>query len=191
MPEFLPSESDEAVFGKQPKDPLFEAIDDPIEEPMLTDKELKDIMKCEKDEDSLYDMSDEAANKAATKKGLVVVYPKDNQIQIDIDSEEAYKEYRARFEKLFNDNLTAENIDMPGYMKIQTIPSSSGLPNRHIYITFYNRYTAFTAQERIHLQSVLGSDPMRELLDTKRLLEGMTDRPTRLFEKPEVAETLK
>jgi hypothetical protein len=178
MPEFLPSESDEAVFGKQPKDPLFEAIDDPIEEPMLTDKELKDIMKCEKDEDSLYDMSDEAANKAATKKGLVVVYPKDNQIQIDIDSEEAYKEYRARFEKLFND-------------KIQTIPSSSGLPNRHIYITFYNRYTAFTAQERIHLQSVLGSDPMRELLDTKRLLEGMTDRPTRLFEKPEVAETLK
>lgn len=184
MPEFLPSESDEAVFGKQSKNPLFETVDDIIEEPIMTDQDWKNMLKCEKDEDSLYDMSDEAANKAAAKKGLIVVYPKNNQIQIDIDSHEAYTEFQRRLEKLFDGQDSTLSIH-----HTQEFESSSGLPNRHIYITFKGD-KKFTAIERIWLQSVLGSDPMRELLDSKRLLMEMTDRPTRLFEHPSVVPAI-
>jgi hypothetical protein len=155
-------------------------------------KEWDVFLKMDKDAQNAYDLSDEGANTAAKKKGLVIIYPKDNQIQIDIDSEEAFKEFQLRFEKLFDTPLCmhqGENVISPGLFNIKTFPSSSGLPNRHIYITFQNR--TFSALERIHLQSVLGSDPMRELLDTKRLFDGYTKTPTRLFEKPKVAEQLK
>ncbi len=191
MPEFLPSEHDDQVFpelcsslGNVIKNPNKE--NDFLGDLLMTKEDLKKVSKSEADEASLYDMSDEAANKVAKSRGLIVVYPKDNQIQIDIDGLLQYNEFKERLEKLFD---AALDTDLYKISNIQEIPSTSGLPNRHIYITF--QYKTFTPQERIWFQSVLGSDPMRELLDTKRLIGGMTDKPTRFFEKPEVAETLK
>lgn len=114
---------------------------------------------------------DWVAEKVAKSRGLVVVYPKKNQLQIDLDSEDAYRN--------FLDQMDA--LDIRHSWAVIT-PSASGLPNRHATITFTNGRT-FTEWERIAIQFALGSDPVREKLNIMRLYNGLPN-PTRLFEKP-------
>lgn len=55
--------------------------------------------------------------------------------------------------------------------------SKSGPPNRHARVKLVNPATVV---ERIALQAMLGSDPMRELLSLARLRRGVAE-PVRLF----------
>ena len=106
----------------------------------------------------------------ADKRGLDVRVPKNNELFIDIDSEE----------------LTTFHRQLAVFLKRTDAawsvrPSPSGKPYHvHIVVTLTKR--TVTNGERILLQAVLGSDPMRELLSWERI--GIGDpHPTLFFEK--------
>lgn len=113
---------------------------------------------------------DAKAEEVAKSKGLVVVFPKSNQIQLDLDTENSYDEFLRRLPCFMFDNI-----------EYSVAPSASGLPHRHVTLTFLTR--AFTEWERICIQAALGDDPLRVFLNTRRLLAGC-ENPSRLFEKP-------
>lgn len=125
-----------------------------------------------------YDL-DVSAEEEAKRLNCIVVKPEPNQLQIDIDSEEAYSIFQKRiFEYKYHSQLS---------ITVETHPSKSGLPKRHITITvndFKNNPHVFNEWERIALQFTLGSDPIRETLNTWRLLRG-SENPSRLFEPKE------
>ena len=70
--------------------------------------------------------------------------------------------------------------DVGEYEKIKEAPSKSGLPHRHITITF-SKDKIFGEWERIALQFMFGSDPVRESMNVLRAVAG-EEKPTRLFE---------
>lgn len=112
-----------------------------------------------------------SAEDAAAEKGLIVVRPGPNQLQIDLDTEAAYIEFKRRLDYFRFDK---------GFTK-QVNPSASGLPHRHVTLTFRDR--TFEPWERIALQAALGDDPIRVYLNAKRYDNHQED-PSRLFEKP-------
>lgn len=103
---------------------------------------------------------------------------RDNQLQIDIDSNTALAFFRKQW-VIFNSRMSA-------YGKLQTSmlaiePSPSGKPGRwHITITF--PFARLTDTDRIALQACLGSDRTRELLSMCRCLNG-SPIPTLFFER--------
>ena len=119
------------------------------------------------------------AETEAEKVGCVVVYPESNQLQIDLDSEEAFVQYEKRLKELY------QRTSYPAYQLAcdpVVTPSKSGHPHRHITLTFANN--VFTEWERIGMQMMLGSDPVRETLNALRLASGV-EKPCRLFEPKE------
>lgn len=98
---------------------------------------------------------------------LKVVLPRDNQLQIDIDSDEAYGKF-------------LEMLDMANRSgvrtRVLTAPSKSGLPHRHITIDLDFDVSPWS---RIALQAALGSDMKREFLSAMRLITG--DAPATAF----------
>lgn len=121
----------------------------------------------------MYDFNANAEAEAA-KRGCKVVYPLNNQVQLDIDSDKAYEAFQKRLSDL-------EHCCPDLEIEIKENPSMSGLPHRHIYITFPG-YKYINKWKRIAIQFMLGSDHIRESLNTLRALSGVED-PTRLFEK--------
>ena len=119
---------------------------------------------------------DESAEEVASAKGLVVVFPEDNQLQIDLDSDEAYKEFDRRLEAFELSDTHFESAS------VVITPSASGLPHRHVTITFPRR--TFDESPRMLLQAALNDDPLRVFLNARRFIFGVKN-PTRLFEKPE------
>lgn len=123
----------------------------------------------------------ESAEKVATGRGLVVVLPEPNQLQIDLDDQAAYD--------VFCDRLDQFDI-CNGVAGVQIVvkESASGFPHRYVVLTFglrgFSGFREFSEPERIALQFALGSDPVRERLNVMRLWFGV-DNPTRLFEKPD------
>jgi hypothetical protein len=103
--------------------------------------------------------------------GFTIVYPKANELQIDIDTEEAFAEFKHRVKSLVKEYK----------VKIKINPSRHGLPGRHATITLPFDVTEV---ERIAWQSVLGSDPVRELLSMLRLQRG-DSVPTLFVERKE------
>ncbi len=150
---------------------LAEKCPGPIAEefPQLTEKERQETSAW-LDE---YDF-DANCEEIAKKRGQVVVFPKPNQLQIDIDTEAQWKEFQRREE--------AFSCSVEPWGSMEITPSKSGLPSRHITITFPTSKT-FTEWERIALQAALGSDPIREYLNALRNCCGIAN-PTRLFESP-------
>jgi hypothetical protein len=120
--------------------------------------------------DDTYDFN-RKAEEVAELNGCVVVYPEPNQLQIDLDTDEQYQYYKKRLEDV-------ERI-LEWDMSVKETPSKSGLPHRHITITVKDK--VFTEWERIACQVMLGSDPVREGLNTLRMCYGV-ENPTRLFE---------
>jgi hypothetical protein len=91
----------------------------------------------------------------ATRLGLVVRYPAEQELFIDIDSEEAF----ATFLKLFE--VFKEHTD-----EIATYvytPSPSGKPG-HFHVVVTMSRPLKDQNERIVFQALLGSDTMRELI---------------------------
>lgn len=96
----------------------------------------------------------------AEKNNLDVVFPKDNELQIDIDNEHAF----VIFEKM------VEILDRHyGVYRIQTKPSRSGLPKRHVTVTLRDK---ISNMERIALQACVGSDRVREILSVVQEKNG-------------------
>jgi hypothetical protein len=116
----------------------------------------------------------EAAKGAALAKGLEIRVPNARELFLDIDSVEQWVAYQKMMPKL------CECLVLEG-MPVVT-PSPSGGPHRcHIVITLARDLQS--PFERIMLQSLLGSDPMREILSWQRAMRG--DKvPTLFFEKP-------
>lgn len=112
----------------------------------------------------------EEAIKAVKENGFDVVYPEDNQLQLDIDDEAGL----IRFENMLY--MVGAYLNIKDY-NIRT--SKSGGDHKHITITLPH---PISPVERILLQAILGSDPKREMLSYVRLLKGEKN-PTIFFEK--------
>lgn len=117
-------------------------------------------------------IAEEKHKAAAEKKGCFCVYPAENELQIDIDSFEAFGLFYA------NRRLLGSLIE-----KTTDRPSPSNKAGRY-HITVYLTRPVKDKFERIALQCLLGSDPTREALSYKAAVEGV-DRPTLFFEKAE------
>lgn len=115
----------------------------------------------------------ERAIKQAEQEGLSVVFPKDNELQIDIDDAASY----AVLEALL------EIVDRHwGIINVVKKPSKSGKPGkRHITVCLSE---PVEPGERITLQACLGSDRKRELLSLVQLLAG-DPHPTLFLENKE------
>jgi len=129
------------------------------------------------DEDALHDEFidydfDENCEEVARQRGCIVVIPAANQLQLDLDTEEAYRHFQRRYNELYGNT---------GYnMRAEATVSASGLPHRHVTITAKDH--VFEPWERFAMQMLLGSDMIRETLNVYRHLAGV-ENPTRLFEK--------
>ncbi len=111
--------------------------------------------------------------KEMKSKGFEIVIPSDNELQIDIDTDEQYERFNFMWPK-FCDNFH--------FAKYTMNPSRNGLPGRHITVTVDDRVTNFSDDERIGWQAILGSDPLRELLSMVRFRRG-DEYPTLFVEK--------
>jgi hypothetical protein len=86
----------------------------------------------------------------AEKENLNVVFPKANELQIDIDNEHSFTIF----------NMMSEILERHyGIQSIRVKPSRSGLPKRHVTVTLWKDVTNM---ERIALQACMGSDRVRE-----------------------------
>lgn len=92
-------------------------------------------------------------------------------LQIDIDSDEDFERWKKGGEILLNDI---------GYKNIVILPSSGGLPHRHITISLNDPADIW---KRIALQACLGSHITREILNSRRVLLS-EECPIVFFEKP-------
>ena len=95
--------------------------------------------------------SQRAVDEAATNN-LLVVFPSDRELQLDLDTEHAFNIYQEML-PLFNKYF--------GLVQVEVRPSRSGLPKRHVTLTTYEPLTNY---QRIAIQLALGSDRVREML---------------------------
>jgi len=119
-----------------------------------------------------------SAEEVAEERGLIVVYPKPNEIQIDIDSEEQFVEFQRRL-AFFDEFFCGKDQTYD----LRSNESASGYPKMHITMAFKDR--TFNDYERMVYQSALNDDPKRTFLGLARILNGKSNNPpTTLFEKP-------
>jgi hypothetical protein len=116
---------------------------------------------------------------AAAKKRLVVVLPGPDELFVDIDSEEQLVRFWALHEIFERSGLSR---------LVRVRPSPSGKPGRS-HVTVMLTRPVRDMFERVALQSLLGSDPTREMLSWLHLHSGAEDDAvTVFFEKPEPTE---
>ena len=111
------------------------------------------------------------AVREAQDNNLLVVYPETNQLQIDIDSDRAFSiffEMKGLLEKYFT------------VLDVVITPSRSGLPKCHITVTLAQPINNY---QRIALQTMLGSDRVREFLSYIQEMQG-DPKPVLFIEKP-------
>jgi len=110
------------------------------------------------------------------EQGYEVVFPKNNELQIDIDSEEEYQIFKEQYEILCN-HWGKQSFE------IKEEPSFSGLPHRHIVVTCVYMENIFEdIYKRIAFQACLGSDVKREMLNLLAV-EIYEDKTPSLFIK--------
>lgn len=131
---------------------------------------LKEVQEYIGDTESILEDYGVDPDEFAAENKLSIVVPADNELQLDIDSPkiENLNRYEQVLEILnqFNKIKSSKNTK-----------SKSG--NLHVTLTLDH---AVSAVERVLLQACLGSDPIREILTYKNILDG-SDRPQFLFEK--------
>ena len=109
--------------------------------------------------------------KRMESQGNRIVFPADNELQIDVDNEEQYKQFKNQWVYIFSRDIPESSYVVE--------PSKGGLPGRHITVTLPFKVTSV---QRIAFQAVLGSDPVRELLSLIRDYRG-DEHPTLFCEK--------
>lgn len=107
--------------------------------------------------------------KEMEEAGFEIILPADNELLIDLDTEEQYQTFLKQYERLQQDYSCTSRV----------YPSKSGLPRRHVVVELYFNMSPF---QRIALQAALGSDPMRELLSFIRVMNS-DPHPTLFVEK--------
>lgn len=117
-------------------------------------------------------LDDEHRKATCEKRGLRVVLPEANQLQVDIDSFEALGVFAANVERL--GDLVESHV--------RTVSPSRKSGHYHVTVTL--KRPVRDPMERILLQLLLGSDVTRELLSWKRATADMAD-PTIFFERAE------
>jgi len=100
-------------------------------------------------------------------EGFVIVYPADNELQVDIDNDTHYEAFLRSWAIFGRDVPEATMLEHE---------SKSGYPRRHITVSLPFKVNPW---QRIALQGALGSDPVRELLSAMRLHNG--SEPATLF----------
>ena len=118
----------------------------------------------------MYTIDSEFAIQEAKDNNLDVIFPKPNELLIDIDDDAAYDRYC----HLLGIMKRHFRVEMESI-----VPSRSGYPKRHITLTLAK---PVTDTQRIALQAILGSDPVRELLSLRRV-ENKDSHPTLFLEK--------
>ena len=123
---------------------------------------------------------------AAEFLGCTVVIAKPNEIQLDIDRKWADKKSKEKSFNFFETEFVVGKsfksfCQEVSIMKVVGWRSRGG--NTHLVFTLTQEYSAF---ERIVFQSVLGSDPAREILNWKRVVDG-DPNPIALF-KPRTGD---
>jgi hypothetical protein len=124
------------------------------------------------EEEQHYDfqsIKSEWAFKEAERLGQIVVLPLEDQLFVDLDSEEALQ--------TFNKNLPKFELHMAEVKSVTRRPSRNG--NTHAIVTLYSTMEPNT---RILYQLFLGSDPLREMLSMIRYENG-DKHPTLFIEK--------
>ena len=116
------------------------------------------------------------AHAKKSSKSTRFVPARANELQIDIDSNAALKMFNEHWH-IFNSRMAAYRKPITSLTTIKASPSGKR-GHWHITITFQRPIDPAT---RIALQSVLGSDRVRELLSLCRLLNG-SPIPTLFFE---------
>ncbi len=114
--------------------------------------------------------NENAVDKAA-RLGMKLVLPEPNELFVDLDNHEAIKDFKVRWE---------EFLKVYPLSSVTYTTSKGG--NLHAYITMLEPVESMT--HRIALQAALGSDPLREMIAVKHLLEGY-EYPSCFFEKPD------
>lgn len=130
-----------------------------------------------------HDMSyefDVMAEKVAASRGQVVVYPGPCEIQLDIDSVDQLSDCKERILRMIQMDVFPANANV-----VVTNSKTEG----HYHLTMTVSDKPLTEWQRIALQAVLGSDPMREYLNCMRAMTGV-ENVTRLFETPETVQML-
>lgn len=90
----------------------------------------------------------------ARRENLDVIYPEDNQLQIDLDNEHSLR--------LLQNQLAIVGKFIGSYQYEERLSKSGKPEKKHVTLTFYD--VTFTTLERLALQAMLGSDRIRELL---------------------------
>ena len=104
--------------------------------------------------------------------GQRAVYPGPRELFLDLDSDDSL----ARAWEL----LTVLNRNGYGAECVTVHPSKSGEPHRHMTVSLYREVTPI---ERIALQAICGSDPVREVLSLLRVW-GSSPFPATVFFEP-------
>lgn len=100
-------------------------------------------------------------------------FPQPDELFIDIDTEAAWHRFL----------ITYECLDK--FIKCSCVitASKSGLPKRHVVVKLDKHYSI---TERIALQAIMGSDPMRELMSLKRVRDDENYDTIICFFEPKV-----
>jgi hypothetical protein len=121
----------------------------------------------------LMESFEEGCEEAEARGDTVLVATDPRELYIDIDSDEQRRQFDRMFEYVAREY---------GCRVADRWMSKSGPGHEHIIVVLDRD---FTVAERIALQAILGSDPLRDLLTLKRLHDGV-EQPIRLF-KPRVS----
>lgn len=133
---------------------------------------MDDKLSTVKSGKSYADIRSEIAQKDAEAKGCIIVKPQASELFVDIDTREQME--------TFDRNIQVLQRREQAVITRRT-PSPSGADfHYHIVVRLARK---LEPMERVLLQAVLGSDPMRELLSWQRIGYGDTC-PTLFFEKP-------
>ena len=109
--------------------------------------------------------STEEIIKQAKAAGHKVLTPYANELFIDIDTDEQYEDMKSRLRNFPNMMFMTAKIT-------RDVPSMSGLPHRHVTVTLGEDVDNMT---RAAMQMFLCSDPVREILAVRRVLQGVSN----------------
>lgn len=102
---------------------------------------------------------------AAEAGGADVLYPQSNELFIDIDTDEQYNLCLSRISELRSMLRCTVGIK-------RDVPSNSGGEHRHVIVELSIQIDDAT---RAGMQMFLGSDPIRELLALRRIMQGVAN----------------
>jgi hypothetical protein len=127
--------------------------------------------------------SEKDARNFARLRGKDIRFPAENELFIDIDNTYWLQKYRTAVEIIksdkFNQYLNIKIVD-----EVFTKSPGGGKDAYHVVVTLDKAVDGF---ERLLLQALMGSDPVRELLGLVELKAG-NEKTTCFFEKREVTE---